>query len=108
MSVKGDAIYVNGKYQHYVKASRSEGRRAERVLSAALGRPVTVRPVIVVVNAGSFAVKVQPRGVWIESRRRIVKWLTDLPPVLGTEEIHEIFEVADDPETWLPNQARTK
>jgi hypothetical protein len=99
--VAGETFMVNGQRQSYVRASRSEGRKVARLLSAAYGSSVTVTPVVAVVGAaGGFEVKEQPIGVVVCARRALARWLCSQPSVLSSEEIEGIFSVARRPSTW--------
>jgi hypothetical protein len=99
--VAKDTFMVNGQRQTYVRASRSEGRKVSRLLSAACGFEVAARPVIAVVNALDLVVKEQPGDVRVCSRRRVVEWLKAQPAVLGPAEVEAIYSVARRSTTWL-------
>jgi hypothetical protein len=107
--VAGDTFLVNGhRPEHnYVRASRSEGRKVSRVLTAACGFDVAVQPVVVVVNAAGLEVKEQPVDVRICSRRRIIEWLRSQPQVLSLEQVAVVFSVARRSTTWLQHQGNT-
>jgi hypothetical protein len=102
--VAGDTLLVNGhRPEHnYVRASRSEGRKVARLLSAACGFEVAVRPVIAVVNAIDLEVKEQPADVRICSRRRIAEWLAGQPRTLSPDQVEAIFSVGRRSTTWRP------
>lgn len=98
--VRGDTFMVNGHRQTYVRASRSEGRKVARMLSAACGFEVTVRPIIAVVGVTGLDVKEQPADVRICSLRRIAEWLAAQPRTLSREQVEAIFSVARRSTTW--------
>lgn len=99
--VAGDTLMVNGQRKHYVPASRNEGKKVSRLLTAACGFKVTVRPVVVLVNCGMPKVKGQPPDVRVCTRRGIVEWLRSQPLLLSSEEVETIFSAARRPTTWL-------
>jgi hypothetical protein len=102
--VAGDTVLVNGhRPEHnYVRASRSEGRKVARLLSAACGLEVVVRPVIAFVNAIGLEVKQQPADVHICSRRRIAEWLAAQPRTLRPDQVEALFSAGRRSTTWGP------
>lgn len=102
--VAEDTVLVNGhRPEHnYVRASRSEGRKVARLLSAGCGFEVVVRPVIAFVNASDLEVKQQPADVRICSRRRIAQWLAAQPRTLSPDQVKAIFSVGRRSTTWRP------
>lgn len=99
--MRGDSFRVDGYRQHYVKASRSEARKASRLLTAACGRPVHVRPLIVIVGA-YLDVRQQPADVVVVRRKDVAKWLRKRPAVLSAVDVEAIYEQARRSTTWLP------
>lgn len=98
--VGGDTFLVNGHRQPYVRNSRFEARRAGGLLSRASGIPVTVQGMVVPVNARDVTVKVPPRDVHVVNRKRLVKYLLALPPVLPPPVISAVFSAARTSSTW--------
>ena len=98
--VQGEAVYVVGFRQPYVRNSRYEARRASHLLSAAVGFPVLVLGVIVPVNAKDFIVKAHPKDVVVVNRRRVGQWLEGTYPVLPPRAIDVVFEAARRSTTW--------
>jgi hypothetical protein len=70
VTVNAKAVYVNGTYQPYIAKSRAEGKRATKLLTAAYGYDVAVRPVIVIM-ASDLRIKSSPDGVTVVARKRI-------------------------------------
>lgn len=106
--VAGATFMVNGQRQSYIGASRSEGRRVARALSAATRRTVTVRPVIAVVGASHLMVKEQPSDVVVCGRLQVVWWLRSLPALVGPETVEAVFSAARRPATWVPDPPRAR
>ena len=98
--VAGDVFMVNGQRHPYVRNSRHEAVRAAKLLSKASGIAVSVRGVIVVVNAGSFTIKKQPADVYVVNRRRLRRWLEQQPEELDEVSVAAIFELARRSSTW--------
>ena len=92
-------LRVNGSRKDFLPKARAEAERAARLLGAALGRPVAVRGVLVII-ADEFEIKELPEDVHVGSPRGVKRWLLDLPPALTSREVTEIAGVAHKPETW--------
>lgn len=100
VTVNAKAVYVNGTFHPYIAKSRAEGKRAATLLTAATGRDVAVRPVIVIM-ASELRIKGSPDGVSVVGRKRITKWLTAQPATLSREDADAIYEVARRRTTWV-------
>jgi hypothetical protein len=100
--VHDHAFKVNGASHPYLRNSRHEAERAERILSAAVGHPVPVRPVIVPVSAARLTIKQMPPDVSVISSRQIASWLKRRPDVLSPAEVQAIFQQARDERVWQP------
>jgi hypothetical protein len=96
------AFRVNNVSHPYLRNSRHEAQRAERILSAALGRPVPVRPVIVPVRAARLTIKQMPPDVSVIAAPQIATWLKRRPDVLSPAEVQAIFQQARDERVWQP------
>lgn len=94
------AVMVNGRRTDYLRNSRFEGQRAGRLLTAACGHPVGVTPVIVFVGLADIVEKSMPPDVHVTTRRRLRRWLTSLPPTLGSTEVDAIYARARTSTTW--------
>jgi hypothetical protein len=107
--VAGDNVYVNGhRPEHnYVRASRAEGRKVTRLLTAAWGSKVVAQPVVVVAGAIVVDVKEQPPDVYICSRRQVTDWLCAQPRTLTPEAVAAIFTAARRSITWVPEPKPT-
>jgi hypothetical protein len=92
---------VNGARQPYIRNARHEAERASRLLSAAVGQPVSVHGLVVTVNARSFTIKTAPKpGVTVLYRRQLAKWLLQLGPSLDQDLLNRIWEAARRSTTW--------
>jgi hypothetical protein len=94
------AVMVNGRRTHYLRNSRFEAHRAERLLSSACGVPVAVRPVIVFVDLDDIAVKQMPADVQVLTRRRLLGWLSSVPSTISAQQVDAIYAKARVAATW--------
>lgn len=98
--VGGGTFIVNGQRQPYVRNARYEAQRVSRLLSTALGAPLTVAGMIVPVRCRALVVKTPPLGVLVIRHRDLRRWLCRLPPVLTEPQMQTVFDVARNPRTW--------
>ncbi len=101
--VAGETFLVNGERQSYVRNSRFEAKRSERLLSVMAGFSIPVTGVIAVVGAvKGFKVKEQPQGgtVHVVSRGRLARWLTDRSTRLDALEVECLYAFARKSTTW--------
>lgn len=94
------AILVDGHKQHYLPHARHEAARAARRLSAAVGEPVSVTPVLVLIEPGKLTIKQRPADVKVVTDRELLRWLKRRRPVLTPERIARIAAAAVVPGTW--------
>lgn len=93
------AVRHNGHPTDYLPKSTHEAERASRLLSAALGRTVTVRPVLAIL-ADEWTIKEKPTDVFVGPPRGVKDWLLRLPAVLGPRDVIDIAGAAAKPATW--------
>jgi hypothetical protein len=101
--VAGDIFLVNGVRQPYVRNTRVEARRTERLLSGIAGFSVPTTGVVAVVGATrGFKVKEQPHcgSVHVVTRRGLTPWLTERPTWLDAWEIDCVYAYARRSTTW--------
>ena len=99
--VGGNTVLVNGKRQPYVRNSRTEIRRAARMLEAQVGFAVPVYGLIVVVGTAKVTVKAQPEDrVAVLERRRVTRWLSDLGAIFPAASVDQIYSAARRSTTW--------
>jgi hypothetical protein len=99
---------VGGKSVDYLRKSRAEARRAERLLVRATRMDVPVQPVIVFAGARRFS---RQRGgppdvAVLASPRALRRWLRKQPPMLADEHVSAIYQAARDPATWHSRSSR--
>jgi hypothetical protein len=93
------AIYVSGTKQPYYPKARAEGKKAATLLSSAVGSPVTVLPLIVVM-ASELNIKGMPFDIRVVGRKRIAQWLSGQSSCVTRERVEEIYAAARRPSTW--------
>lgn len=99
----GTRFLVNGRKQPYVRHSRYDAARASKILAALAGFPVFVTGLIAVMGAHEdLTIKAQPPGgdVYVVARKKMAEWLLQRGPVLSTEQIDELFQIARRSTTW--------
>ncbi|WP_255219365.1 nuclease-related domain-containing protein [Kocuria salina] len=94
------AILIDGHKQHYLPHARHEAARAAKRLSAAVGEPVSVTPVLVLIEPGRLTIKRRPADVGVVTDRELLRWLKRRRPVLAPERIARIAAAAVVPGTW--------
>ncbi|WP_344792771.1 nuclease-related domain-containing protein [Gryllotalpicola daejeonensis] len=99
----GDYVLrVNGGNTSHLKAGRGDAADVSRRLSAVVGFPVPVTPVIAVVNASSISDR-RPghnRPVQVVDASRIVAWIRSQPAHLSPAKIELVKLAAEEPGTW--------
>jgi hypothetical protein len=95
-------LLVDGHKTAYLRNSRHEAQRASILLATALGSPVPVKPLVVVVGAAAITVKQQPVDVAVVPAARIERYLRKQKPVYSVDEVRELTRAALKPRTWQP------
>ena len=98
--IGGSTFLVNGYKQEHMRNSAHQAERASRLLSSVTGRPVTVTPLIVVVNPSSVTTgRKQPR-VTVLSSNALKRWLVKRPRVLSDRAVAHFSMFAEERSTW--------
>lgn len=101
--VGGNTFLVNGQRVPYIRNSRFEAKRTEKLLTCALGASVSATAIIAVMGARKgFTIKSQPDdgAVVVMTRRKLATWLSSRPHVLTSEQIEAIYAVARRSDSW--------
>ncbi|MGN6300685.1 MAG: nuclease-related domain-containing protein [Angustibacter sp.] len=96
-------VRVNGHRTDYLRNSRYEGKRAARLLSAAVGFPVPVMPALVLLTGSlipNVTIKQQPDGVFVYDRMDIPGVFKRAPERLTPGQVEAVFEQARRSSTW--------
>ncbi|MCY1158273.1 MAG: hypothetical protein MOP51_1296, partial [Citricoccus sp.] len=97
------AVLVAGQKKHYLSHARHEAARAEKLLTAAVGEPVSVTPIVVFVGPKHLIIKQSPAGMVVCTDRSLLRWLRRRRPVLPEERVVRITAAAALPRTWHRN-----
>jgi len=98
--VGGRAIQVNGQKTDHVRNSNSEVAHAAKVLSAAVGGPVVVRALLVIVGAESVTTKARAEGVTVLQSSQLLFWLKKQKPIHDPDAAAQLARIAADSRTW--------
>lgn len=98
--IGGGTFLVNGYKQDHMRNSFREAEGASRLLSSVTGRPVTVTPLIVVVNPASITTGRKRPRVTVLSSRTLKGWLERRPRVLSDRAVAHFSMFAEERSTW--------
>lgn len=93
-------ILVNGQRTDHLRNAAFEAKRTAKLLSAAAGTPVVVRPIIAIVGAKRLTVRERPTDVVVLRETDLVRWLRRRPVVLTPELVQHVAAVAARPGAW--------
>ncbi len=103
--VKGDIVLVARRSQPYTAAARRDATRRDATsvtvrLSAAVGTPVAVIPVIVFVGADEVVIKFPPRDTVLTTRGQMLDAPTRRRASLDAPTVTTIVDIARQPSAW--------
>jgi hypothetical protein len=96
----GQALRINGFKQNYIRNSQFEAERASKLLTSAVGRPIVVTPLIVMVGVSELNYGVRRPEVDVVTSRGLVRNLKRRKRILTPDEVTEIASVASRRGTW--------
>ncbi len=103
VTVGRSVVFVRGGQEPYAAKARREASRVRAALSAAIGRPVNVEPLVVIHGHARLSgwLRHHPGGVQVLPSRAVTWWLR-MParPVLSAEEAEALYAAARSPGTW--------
>lgn len=96
------ALGINNSKTRHLADGRRDGADVAKRLSSKAGFPVSVRPVVALVNPQSVTDKRAPynRPVAVLDARKLVAWLKAQPQQLGDTKLSLLKLAAEEPETW--------
>ncbi|MDQ4124431.1 MAG: NERD domain-containing protein [Actinomycetota bacterium] len=97
--VKTNAFLVGGFPEPHLRVARDEGERVSQRLSAVVGTPVPVDPVIVVMSP-ELRIDSQPDGVRVLALGDVTRWFQERGPILDRPAASRIYEAARAKRTW--------
>jgi hypothetical protein len=98
--VAGDEILVDGIPMPYIPQARAQAWRAARIVSAELGQPVHVRPVVVIVGPQDIHFHGPPGRVEVISRRHLARRLAEFPTINSPERVNLLYTTARATAAW--------
>jgi hypothetical protein len=105
--IAGDVVQINGRRPPFVTEARREARRASRALSAAIGRPVPVVPVLTFVGTGTISAHGLPKDCLVASYRELDRLLVAGGTRISPTTAEKLTDVARHPGTWLNTPYRS-
>jgi Nuclease-related domain len=96
----GHALRINGFKQHYVGSSKHAAARASKLLTSAVGRPIVVTPLVVLVGISEMSYGLHRPEVDTVTSRGIVRNLKRRRTILTPDAVAEIADVAGRRGTW--------
>ncbi|MDX2377267.1 NERD domain-containing protein [Microbacterium sp. LRZ72] len=98
--VASKRVLVAGQRTDHLRNARHEARRAAKLLTQAVHRPVEVRPIIAIVAARQVTFKERPTDVSVLRSAQLARWLHRQPTVFSSEDIDGLARAISDPQTW--------
>jgi hypothetical protein len=100
IKVNGDFLAVGNQRFDDIAVARELGQKAAELLSAAAGRPIAVKPLLVVVTPTRLSLRQQPDGASVIASNQLLHYLDKLDRTLAGAEVAFISDVADRHTTW--------
>ncbi|HEX4401551.1 MAG TPA: nuclease-related domain-containing protein [Galbitalea sp.] len=100
LKVNGEIVSVGNRQFDHIRIARRLGEGAAERLSAAVGHPVEVTPLIVAVTPTKLVLRDQPIGVSVVTSRGLLHHLEKLDVTLSGADIASISDIADRHSTW--------
>jgi hypothetical protein len=98
--VGAKAVLHNGHRTDFLRKATAEARRASRLLSAVVGRPVEVRGVLAILADG-WTIEEEPADVFVRGPRAAKNLMLKQPVTLDAREVIELTVAAHKPSTWV-------
>lgn len=93
-------LMVAGQKMDHLRNSRSEAKSASKRFSNAIGSPVAVHPLIVIVGARDLTIKQRPDGVSVLTGTQLLRWLRRQKPAVDETTLARLRQVAMTPRFW--------
>jgi hypothetical protein len=97
--VASRSIRHNGHPTDYLSKAVAEALRSSRLLSAAVGHGIHVRPVLAILADG-WTIREMPPDVYVGAPRGVKNWMLHQPVVLTSSQIATICSAAAKSTTW--------
>jgi hypothetical protein len=104
--IRGDGFVVNGEWMPYLRETRREVGRVDRVLSTAVGVAVSVRGVVVLVaDPARCAIKHQPDDLHVAAPGTLRTWLASRPAGLDGATVDRNHALLRRSSAWADRRA---
>jgi hypothetical protein len=100
VTVDGPTITVGGEQRDDIALAAAEAATVSRLLSGAVGKPVRVRPLLVVVDPLRLIVKAPAPDLRVIASRELEGFITSAPRTLTGEEVALVSDLSDLATTW--------
>jgi len=100
VTIDHDTITVGGELRDDLARATAGAAEVARLLSAAAGKQIRVRPLLVVVDPLRLVIKAPAPGVRVLASRDLERVLAESPRTLTGEEVAEVSDLADLEGTW--------
>ncbi|MGL5828143.1 MAG: nuclease-related domain-containing protein, partial [Angustibacter sp.] len=100
------SFHVDGFKPDYVRSARADAQKAEAILSAASGVPVTVTPVIAVLCREFRDNGATTGAVPVLEVSRLSGWLKSRTSALDSARVEQLYAIARKSSTWDPVRGR--
>lgn len=98
--VDGPSLHVGGEERDDIAFAAAEASGVARVLTTAAGRPIHVRPLLVVIDPQRLVVKSPAPGVRVIASSDLEGVLAQAPRTLTGDEVALVSDLADQESTW--------
>jgi Nuclease-related domain len=89
----------NGHRTDFMSKASEEARRAAKLLSTAIRRPVEVRGLLAIL-ADEWTIVERPADVFVGGPRGVKHWMLGQPSILRSSDVIVLAAAASKPETW--------
>ena len=104
--IRGDGFLVNGQWMPYIRETRREVGRVDRVLSTAVGVAVSVHGIVVLVaDPARCAIKHQPDDLHVAAPGTLRSWLVSRPAALDAATVDRIHALLRRSSAWAERRA---
>jgi hypothetical protein len=98
--VANRTFMINGRRTPHIRVAEHEAERAAAALTAAVGVPVAVKPIIAVVDPRKLIVRELPATVQVLPSGQLLRWLRTRTAVLSERDVDVLSAAAAQPAIW--------
>lgn len=93
-------LLVNGQATDYLRNTRYEATRTQKLLSTAAGAEIPVTGVIAIVGAKQITIREQPTDIAVLDAARLIRWLKKQKPQLDQAQTVTLSTLVRNAATW--------